>query len=156
LKTAGLLPAKKQEKENAIRLMNDSFVTGRIKLLPGCNKGVPRPHRDGQRGVKLGGSLALDDEYLNLVWDEKKLGPPYFKHVEHSGCENHGADASLYLWRFAYEYVAAKPVPGPAVGTDGWYSEEQDRLWQQEIDEVVARQPNPEPLDSSDWDPLLH
>lgn len=60
------------------------------------------------------------------------------------------ADAALYLWRHATEYLAAKPVPGPAIGSDEWNKQEQDRLWDEEIAIVQSRLPAPEPLQSSD------
>jgi hypothetical protein len=151
-----LQPARKAGKEDHIRNLNDDFRMGRIRLLPGLNDGRPRPSREGQRGVKQGGTLSLREELLNLYWDEKLLAAPHYKHVVHRGSEDHAFDALLYLHVWAYDYVGAKPIPGPAMGSDDWYRQEQDRLWDEEIAIVQSRLPEPQPLQSSDdLDPFV-
>jgi len=80
-------PADKTGKYEMIQLMNNDFISGRIKLvMPGCAE--------------------LEDEYNNLVWDEKSRLDRTKKTVENSACANHAADGSLYSWRMCYHYAA--------------------------------------------------
>lgn len=78
-----LIPAEKTDKRGYIELMNADFITGNIKLL---EKSTPK----------------LRAEYGGLIWDPKaKLKGKY---TEHSSCPNHLSDATLYAWRWAYNY----------------------------------------------------
>ena len=51
---------------------------------------------------------------------------------------------------------SSQAVPARALEeffADEWYRQEEQRLWDAEIEEVIARQPNPEPLESSEgWE----
>lgn len=89
-----MIPADKMGKSDFIELMNADYITGRIKLGPGCQ--------------------ALKDEYASLIWDDKKAEKG--KREEHAACENHATDAGLYAWRYCYQYLfkerEKKPVPG--------------------------------------------
>jgi PBSX family phage terminase large subunit len=85
-----IIATEKTHKRDFIELMNTDFRTGKIKVLPSCD--------------------ALIEEWNNLVWDDKQRKAGNW--VEHAGCDNHAADAALYMWRWAYNYTAQpKPVP---------------------------------------------
>jgi hypothetical protein len=82
--------AEKQGKRDYIEMMNADFITGQIKLVGN--------HED------------LEAEYMSLVWDEKKRADGRWE--EHKACDNHFADATLYAWRWCYNY-ASKPKKAP-------------------------------------------
>lgn len=83
-----LVATEKTHKRDFIELMNTDLQIGKIVLLPGCEK--------------------LAEEWQLLIWDEKQRKGGNW--IEHSGCENHAADAALYMWRWSYNYVA-RPKP---------------------------------------------
>lgn len=84
-----LQPAQKTDKRGYTELMNSDYITGKIKLTDK----VPK----------------LRDEYVNLVYDERKLVEG--KYVEHPACANHLSDATLYGWRYCYNFIKnVKPV----------------------------------------------
>lgn len=101
MKNRFLLPleaAEKKGKAEFIELMGSEFLTQRIYLV----------------GEALD---PLREEYEGLIWDPKELP----KKVEHSACENHGADATLYMWRKAFSYLAqARPAPKQRETIDEW------------------------------------
>jgi hypothetical protein len=78
--------AEKAGKADFIRMMNTDLVTGKVRLVEDM-------------------TVPLVDEWKSLVWDEDARIP-----TELSSCDNHLADATLYLWRFARNYLA-KPEP---------------------------------------------
>lgn len=88
-----LLPADKTGKADFIEIMNADFIMGKIKLLPGADP--------------------LEEEYENLIWDDKSQ-----KREEHPGCENHGADGALYSWRECFHHRAAPPKPKILPGSE--------------------------------------
>lgn len=76
--------AVKTRKFDHIQLFNDDLGSGRIKVYkPNCKE--------------------LTDEWQNLIWDEKKKREG--KYVEHSACENHVSDATLYGWRACLAFL---------------------------------------------------
>lgn len=77
----GLTTADKTGKVDFIQIMNAEFIQGKIKLSNECQE--------------------LKDEYLRLIWDDKSL-----KKQEHPNCANHLTDASLYAWRFCYQFLS--------------------------------------------------
>lgn len=83
-----LTTAEKAHKRDFIELMNTDLQTGKILVLPGCE--------------------ALTEEWELLIWDEKQRKAGNW--IENSGCDNHAADAALYMWRWSYNYVA-RPKP---------------------------------------------
>jgi PBSX family phage terminase large subunit len=96
-----LTATEKTHKRDFIELMNTDLQTGRIKILPGCEK--------------------LTEEWELLIWDDKQRKANNW--IEHSGCQNHAADAALYMWRWSYNYVARpKDVPLTVEGeVDNWW-----------------------------------
>ncbi len=75
--------ADKSAKADFISIMNNDFIAGLILLSDACGD--------------------LSTEYNNLIWDDKELAKK--KKVEHPNCENHLTDATLYAWRYCYQYV---------------------------------------------------
>lgn len=90
-----LISTEKTHKRDFIELMNTDLRTGKVVVLPGCD--------------------ALTEEWALLIWDDKQRKGGNW--IEHSGCENHAADAALYMWRWSYNYVA-RPKP-PELTTEG-------------------------------------
>lgn len=88
------------------------------------------------RAVLVGENTApLEEEYGGLIWDETKLP----KRVEHPACKNHGADATLYAWRKAYNYtaIAAPPPAKRRESVDDW-EERQAELCQKQRETVLG------------------
>ena len=108
-----IICAEKQHKRDFIELMNTDLRVGKIKVLPAAE--------------------ALVQEWQYLIWDEKQRKSGNW--IEHSGCENHAADAALYMWRWAYNYTAQPkpPAPTPESQIDDWW-EEQGRNLNKESD----------------------
>jgi len=146
-----LVAASKTAKADFIELMNAEFILGRIKVITSaCNGGIQNSGKKTQEQE----SLALHDEYGGLVWDERALVKG--KREEHPRCPNHLADAALYAWRYCFQYLSKAPLPLPVQGDAEWYREEEERLWEAELDVVRARIAPSVPLESSEnWDPLL-
>lgn len=74
--------AEKQGKAAFIELMNSSMLQGFIKVVGKENE-------------------AIKEEWRNLVWLDKDT-----KREEDPSCSNHLADAALYMWREAYNYLS--------------------------------------------------
>lgn len=111
-------PAKKSEKAEHVRLMNDDYITGRIKLRLGS---------------------PLQEEVAALTkdpdWDSTSGRPP----LENPRAPNHCADASLYSWRRAYGYLYAPEPTKPVRGTVAW-NEQQEEEYVRRLSEGGARQ----------------
>lgn len=108
-----LTAAEKAGKAEFIEIMNSEMIQGRIKALPS--------------------NESLFEEYANLIWDEKSN-----KREEHSACDNHLTDATLYAWRYCYQYLF-KPKDKPVVLSEQqkvnlWFEKESERVNQ--IDET--------------------
>ncbi len=100
--------AEKTGKADFIELMNAELIQGKIKLLENTTE-------------------ALSEEWLTLVWDEKSLTKK-----ENSACPNHLADATLYAWRYCYNYLASKYKPTPSPNS----KEAVDDFWEREASKV--------------------
>ena len=98
--------ADKRGKADFIEQMNAEFIQGRIVLGPSCV---------WNRQSQPGAPGSLQEEYLGLIWDERALARGERK--EHPNAPNHGADASLYLWKRAYQYLSEVPAKKHAPGT---------------------------------------
>ena len=81
-----LTAADKAGKADFIEIMNSDFILGNIQISDACSD--------------------LSEEYLSLIWDDRAT-----KKQEHPNCENHCADATLYAWRYCYQYVSRPPKP---------------------------------------------
>jgi hypothetical protein len=75
-----LQAADKAGKADFIEIMNNDFVAGNILVSDACSD--------------------LTVEYENLIWDENST-----KKQEHPNCDNHLADATLYAYRYCYQYI---------------------------------------------------
>jgi hypothetical protein len=99
-----LICADKKGKEDFIEIMNAELILGRIKIQEaGCSE--------------------LAKEWQGLVWklkDDKVVIPKQ----ENPACDNHLADACLYVWRYCYQYLSVAPVPKPAYGTPQWQEQQ--------------------------------
>ena len=82
-----LEPAQKQDKNNYIRIMNDAFIGGRIKLHEPMNREYIK-------------------ELQTCIWDADAI----LKGVLKPDSSVHGdiTDAALYAFRFTYSYTAEK------------------------------------------------
>lgn len=86
-----LTAADKTGKSDFIEIMNAEFIQAKIKLHASSN-------------------TDLIDEYFGLIWetDGDQIKVP---RKEHSSCENHLTDATLYAWRFCYQFLSAPLKP---------------------------------------------
>lgn len=130
----GLIAADKTGKADFIRIMNDDFIQGRIKLLPAAQP--------------------LAEEYKTLVWLTDENGKIIEPRVENPVIPNDAADGALYLWRFCYQYLFKTPEKTPAPGTvESWEPAHIAKLQDQ-----VRRAENPNELDlqwEETWDDQL-
>lgn len=108
-----LISADKTEKVKFIEMMNSDFILGRIKLV-------------GEDSEELA------NEYASLIWDEKAQ-----RRVEHPNCDNHCADAALYLWRKSLQYQAS---PEPHLMSE---QEKIEAWFEREAMEMEARKRKP-------------
>ena len=97
------VPAKKNEKLEHVRLMNDDFLSGRLKVM-----------RGGEYAGELS-QLPKDPD-----WDPDSGVPP----GEDPRFPNHLCDAGLYSWRHAMNYLDYEPHEEPP--TKGELIERQD------------------------------
>lgn len=111
--------ADKHGKYEMIQIMNNDFILGRIKLLmPQCK--------------------ALEDEYQNLIWEEKSRKDPTLRTVENSACPNHAADGGLYSWRMCYHFASRSEIKKPKPGTD----EAMEQWWDDMAKKSIAKNKN--------------
>jgi len=99
-----LIAADKRGKEDFIEIMNAELIKGTIL-------------------VNTLQCTALLDEWQNLVWKMKNEKPVLPK-VENPSCDNHIADATLYAWRYCYQYLSETPKEQPKRGTAAWAEQE--------------------------------
>lgn len=100
--------AKKTEKAAHVRLMNDDFLCGRIKLRPGS------PYAS---------EVAVLPKIAD--WDEAKTGKPA---PEDPRFDNHCADAGLYGWRFCFNFLGKPVDEAPKPGTEAFYKKQEEEL----------------------------
>lgn len=121
--------ADKREKFEHQQLLNADLIMGNIKLLPAA------------------APLAREWQTLLKHPDDPKK--------EHPGCENHAADACLYGWRRAYNYLARPERAVPKPGTTEWIHNELNRMERRAevVQERKQREDSWEPaaLDEPDW-----
>ncbi len=103
-----IISTEKAHKRDFIELMNTDLQTGKIKLLPGCE--------------------ALTEEWSTLVWDDAQRKKNNW--VEHAKCDNHAADAALYMWRWSYNYTAQPkpPVKSTEDHIDDWWTDQGQQI----------------------------
>lgn len=101
--------AEKQGKADFIEIMNSELIQGKIKVVASGDEG------------------GLVEEWQTLVWDEKSD-----KRVENPACPNHLSDATLYPWRYCYNYLSQrfepKPEPTSEKAVDDFWEKESARM----------------------------
>lgn len=101
-----LLAAEKRGKADFIRMMNADLITSQVRVLAGAC------------------SAPLRAEWAALIWDERKARP-----TERAACENHCADAALYAWRYARNFVHHAPPPvSPQRDSEAWAEDAWNRV----------------------------
>ena len=124
-----LLPADKREKADFIKLMNDDWVQGNIKMLPATQ--------------------AYKDELRKLIWVTDAKGKIMEPRKEYPVIHYDLADGSLYLWRHSYQYVK-RAIPGEkTIDFNRQSSWEPAHI--EKLSEQVKKDSNPNEL-SLDWD----
>lgn len=103
------IAADKSGKAEFIEIFNSELIMGNIVLV-GDDVGI------------------LETEWLNLIWDDKNPQ----KREEHPACDNHLADAALYIWRKQYQYLyqpkQIKPVVTEEQKIEKWAEQESEFL----------------------------
>lgn len=94
--------AKKTEKYEHVRLMNDDLLTGRIKL---------------QRGSAYAQEIAALPKDPDWPDPEAPETPPF----EDARFPNHLCDAGLYAWRSTFHYLHEAEVPPPRPGSKEFF-----------------------------------
>lgn len=107
-----LYPADKSGKADFIEIMNSEFIMSNIMVSEA--------------------SESLISEYENLIWDDKAD-----KKVEHPNCDNHLADATLYAWRYCYQYSNTTQVKKKTF-------EEKEEAWLEREFELMDAKKNKE------------
>jgi hypothetical protein len=121
--------AQKSAKADFIGIMNGDMICGRIKL-------------------SLHGCIDLVDEYDGLVWDTRLPD----RRVEHPSCPNHCADATLYAWRYCYNYMSDVAAPLPRGNTPEAYALEAKRMEEEEVESWQGEQEQKRISESyADW-----
>lgn len=128
----GLVAADKTDKVSFIRLMNDDLVQGNIVLLPGA--------------------LGLAEEWSTLVWCTDVGGKIIEPRRENPNLPNHLADAANYAWRRTYQYLSERAIEEPSYGTSEWGKQEEDRMWQAELDKADAEKDVRDGWGNDDWE----
>jgi len=129
------IPATKQGKADFIGIMNTDMALSRISTpLDKCDE--------------------LIAEWQSLVWQKDKI-----PRKEDPRCDNHLADAALYIYRQARHFLFEEEVPRHKRGTPQFAQEEFDRMMEQD-EEAFHREQNQDPWDEfSDtrtWDRMRH
>jgi hypothetical protein len=90
--------AQKTEKSIFLKLLNDDFVVGNVKILKGSNN-------------------QLVTEALQLQWEDTR------KEKEDPRCENHVIDALLYSWRSCYHFLAVREPQVKNINSDDYMNQ---------------------------------
>jgi hypothetical protein len=107
--------ADKRDKAGFIELMNSDLVNGKVQVLKKA-------------------SQDLCPEWETLQWDSDSD-----KRIENQSQPNNLADAALYAWRYAYNYVFTKFEEKPKPGTE----EELDAFWEKESEALEIKKDLP-------------
>ncbi len=129
------IPADKTGKVDFIKIMNDEFIQGNIKLLPGAYE---RQEKDVD---------SLADEYETLVW-ETDNGKVIEPRKENPNIHNDLADSGLYNWRYTHTYLWSQPIKG-ALKVDWTKQESWEPNHLQKLQEAARKEQNPNELDLS-------
>jgi hypothetical protein len=123
--------ADKREKADFIELLNADFVQGLIRVDPKKNAG-------------------LIDDWKRLVW-QTEGDKIVFPRKEHPGLSNHRTDGFLYAWRFAYNYMSARPKePVKLKGKEEWMRHT-EKLMEEALERQIKHQAAEE-SETAFWD----
>jgi hypothetical protein len=100
--------AKKTDKYDHVRLMNDDFLSGRLKLMK------------GSAYVQEISQLPKDPNWPDPDKPEK---PP----TEDPRFENHCCDGALYSWRWAYAYLYEEQKEVPKKGSEAFFDATEEK-----------------------------
>jgi hypothetical protein len=92
-----LQAADKRDKVSFIRIMNSSFVSGKLRVYPPAN-------------------LHLIEEWDKTIWNKKALEKGIYK--EDGSYHPDAADAALYAYRFCYSYASVPLEDWQRIGSD--------------------------------------
>lgn len=95
-----LIPARKTEKHDHIKLLNSDIETGRVKVAP---------------------RSPLAEEWSTLQWQQNDPVMAGFRRREDPSMDNHASDAALYLWRYAYHHFSTDQQKALTPGSDAWW-----------------------------------
>lgn len=124
----GLTAADKTGKVDFIQIMNAEFIQEKIKLSKDCQE--------------------LKDEYMRLIWDDKSL-----KKQEHPNCANHLTDATLYAWRFCYQFLSQRPKDKIDLRKKDQYVKHVQKLLEDSLEKQIAYEASKTQADDSGlWD----
>lgn len=115
-----LTAADKTGKSDFIEIMNAEMIQARVKVNESCQ--------------------ALVDEWLGLIWDEKKLP----KREEHAACENHLADSALYAWRYCYQFLSEADKPKVNIRDKSQWIIHSEKLMNDHLERQIERQKSDE------------
>ena len=103
-----ILPAQKRQKHDHIELLNSDLKKGKLLISD-----VPE-------------NADLIDELELLEWDMTEMQKG--RYIEKADCENHAADAMLYVWRESLAFLHQPQTLAPMIGTREWYRAEEQRM----------------------------
>ena len=103
-----ILPAQKRQKHDHIELLNSDLKKGKVLIAE-----VPE-------------NQELIDELELLEWDMTEMLKG--RYIEKADCENHAADALLYVWRESLAFLHTPQTLMPMIGTREWFRAEEQRM----------------------------
>lgn len=135
----------KPEKVPNIRIMNTEIVCGRVLAVRGWTDEHGQARGATPLIVEWSGAdecgAAVKDA-TPLIWDKRAMQhrPPRLR--EDSRCSNHAADAALYAFRFAWNYMGRAenrpPVPGTEAAARAEIERYKARLRREQREEEAA------------------
>lgn len=126
-------PAKKTDKYEHVRLMNDDFLTEMLQLQEGSE---------------------YAEEIVGLCRDPDwpPEDDPDAKPREDPRCANHCSDAALYSYRAAYHFLHQEEKPKAKIGTSAWQQEIEKSLEDADLQEHVKEWWDDVELAAEPWD----
>ena len=126
-----LTTADKTGKSDFIEIMNAEFIQGNIKVNPIMGK-------------------PLVDEYKSLIW--KLIGDKVaYPRKENDSCDNHLTDATLYAWRFCYQFLSVAAQAKVNLRDPKQYIAHTTKLMEESLQRQIDHQ-QAEESNSAFWD----
>lgn len=111
----------KADKAGLIRIMNTELMCGRVLAVRGWVDETGHPRGSTPLVVEWSGAdeagMAVKDA-TPLVWDRRAMQHRPPRLVEDSRCPNHAADAALYAFRYAWNYLGRSETQHVVPGTE--------------------------------------